>query len=566
MATTTTTMPIDYDVVIAGAGPSGLTLANHLGTLGVRTLVIEQLPQLIDYPRGVGIDDEALRSFQAVGLVDTVRRHTVPNQIMRFVDKKGRILAAIGPTSEPFGWPRRSGFIQPLVDRELAEGLKRFAHVALQMQRSFAGVTEVDGGVRIDVQPLDAAGQPEGAMQAVTARFLVGCDGGRSPVRTALGLPFEGKSESTKWLVIDIADEPTGTPNVHFVLDDEFPHVVLALPHGVLRYEFMVPEGSDDRVFESDDNVRKLLARVLPAHVKPNVIRRRVYMHHARIAPTFRKGRVLIAGDAAHLMPVWQGQGFNTGIRDATNLAWKLALVVKGRAGDALLDTYTQERHSHAGAMIDLSMLVGKMFVPSNRLLRGVRNVAGPLLSRVGPLRQYIAEMRFKPMPFFGSGAVVHPGKPDPKGWTGKVFLQPRVADASGAPQRFDDAVGLRFALLSWSARADAWIDAEARAILDRLDALPVVVRPSCQSLDREPPQGGVVLADVDATFKRWFDEAPGGVVILRPDRIVAAVCKPYELSDTLRTLARRMNLDASLPVPAPGTASTRAPAMQEAA
>ncbi|HSW26600.1 MAG TPA: FAD-dependent monooxygenase, partial [Burkholderiaceae bacterium] len=391
-------------------------------------------------------------------------------------------------------------------------------------------------------------------------RYLVGCDGGRSPVRLACGLPFDGKSESTKWLVIDIADEPIGTPNVHFVLDNEFPYVVLALPHGVLRYEFMVPASADEAAFESDDNVRKLLARVLPPEVKPNVIRRRVYMHHARIAPTFRKGRALLAGDAAHLMPVWQGQGFNTGIRDATNLAWKLALVAKERAGDGLLDTYTQERHAHAGAMIDLSVLVGQIFVPGNPLLRLLRNLVGPWLSRLPALRQYIAEMRFKPMPFFSAGAVVHRGAPDAKGLVGKVFMQPRVVDASGKAQRLDDVIGLRFALLSWSAHADAWIDAEARSILDRLGALSIVVRPDCQALDHQPPHGGVVLADADGAFKRWFDEAPGGVVILRPDRIVAAVCKPWELNATLRTLAGRMSLDSfqqqAAPAPINATAS----------
>ena len=237
-------------------------------------------------------------------------------------------------------------------------------------------------------------------------------------------------------------------------------------------------------------------------------------MHHARIAPTFRKGRALLAGDAAHLMPVWQGQGFNTGIRDASNLAWKLALVVKGRAGDALLDTYTQERHAHAGAMIDLSVLVGKIFVPSNPLLRVLRNVVGPWLSKLPSLRQYIAEMRFKPMPFFADGAVVHRGTPDAKGAVGKVFMQPRVADAQRRPQRFDDAIGLRFALLSWSARADAWIDAEARRILERLDALPVVVRPDCQALDREPPQrrhrAGRRRRRLQALVRRSAD---GGVV-----------------------------------------------------
>jgi 3-(3-hydroxy-phenyl)propionate hydroxylase len=219
---------------------------------------------------------------------------------------------------------------------------------------------------------------------------------------------------------------------------------------------------------------------------------------------------------------------------------------VQGKAGDGLLDTYTQERHAHAGAMIDLSALVGKIFAPQNRVLRFVRNVAGPWLSRLPRLRQYIAEMRFKPMPFFREGVVVHPGTPDPKGLIGKVFMQPRVAAADGRPQRLDDLIGLRFAVLSWSARADAWIDAEGRQILDRVGALPIVVRPDCQSLDREPPQNGVVLADVDGSFKRWFDEAPGGVVILRPDRVVAAICKPHELSDTLRLLAGRMHLELS--------------------
>ena len=542
---------IDPAVVVVGAGPTGLTLANHLGTLGIRTLVIEKLPRLIDYPRGVGVDDEALRSFQAVGLVDAVRRHTVPNQAMRFVDRRGRVLASIEPTAEPFGWPRRNGFIQPLVDRELAAGLARFPHVTLALRRGFESVEETADGVRVTIRSFDDAGAPAGEPSVVKARWLVGCDGGRSPVRAALGLPFDGKSESTRWLVIDLANDPIGTPNVTFKLDDEFPYVELALPHGVRRFEFMVPPGADESEFESDARVHALLARVLPADVRPEIIRRRVYMHHARIAPTFRKGRVLLAGDAAHLMPVWQGQGFNTGIRDATNLGWKLALSVRGTAGPGLLDTYTQERHAHAGAMIDLSVLVGKIFVPATPALRAVRNIAGPLLSRIGPVRRYIAEMRFKPMPFFSDGAVVHPGAPDPKGAVGKVFVQPRVADAGGRVQRLDDAIGLRFALVVWSARFDAWVDDTSERLLATLDASRVVVRPPCQALDREPPAGGIVLADIDGAFKRWFDTAPGSIVVLRPDRVVAAVCTPWQLNRTLRELARRLHIDPDALAPA---------------
>lgn len=533
----------DCDVVIVGAGPTGLTLANMLGTLGVRTLLIEQLPGLIDYPRGVGVDDEALRSFQAVGLVDAVRRHTVPNQIMRFVDRRGRVLASIEPTAEPFGWPRRNGFIQPLVDRELALGLDRFPHVERAMRHAFAGVT--DHGTRVDVtvQPVGDTGEPDGVPRTVSARWLVGCDGGRSPVRNALGLPFEGISESTRWLVIDIADDPIGTPNVCFRLDDDFPYVELALPHGVRRFEFMVPEGADEADFEGDTQVRALLARVLPADVAPRILRRRVYMHHARIAPAFRRGRTLIAGDAAHLMPVWQGQGFNTGIRDATNLGWKLALSCRGLAGDGLLDSYTVERHAHAKAMIDLSVLVGRVFVPAKASHRLARNLLGPVLSRIGPVRRYIAEFRFKPMPFFADGVVVHPGAPDPKGVVGKVFLQPRVTDATGRTMRLDDAIGLRFALLGWSARFDAWLDDASRHALAALDARTLVLRPPCQSLDREPPAGGVVLHDTDGTFKRWFDAAPGSIVVLRPDRVVAAVCTPWQLNRTVQALCSRLHL-----------------------
>ncbi len=527
--------PIDaspWDVVIVGAGPTGLTLANHLGTLGVRTLVLERLPQLIDYPRGVGIDDEALRSLQTVGLAERVREHTVPGQIMRFVDRRGRVLAAIDPQAQPFGWPRRSGFIQPLIDQVLADGLARFEHVRLQHDAEVQSFSQDAHGVALQV-----------GGTTLRARYLVGCDGGRSVVRQALNLSFDGQSESTKWLVIDIANDPVGTPNVRLVLDDESPYVELALPHGIRRYEFMVPAGADEALYETSEQIQRTLARVLPPSVQPDVIRHRVYTHHARIAPTFQSGRVFLAGDAAHLMPVWQGQGFNTGLRDATNLAWKLAMAVQQRAGAKLLDTYTQERRPHAAAMIDLSVLVGRIFAPTNPMLRTLRNLVGPWISRVGWLRRYISEMRFKPMPFFSAGIVVHPDRPSAQGVVGKMFVQPRVLCADGATRRLDDAIGLRFALVCWSVRVDAWLDDGSREIVQALDARQIVVRPACQSMEREPPAHGIVLGDADGDLKRWFDHAAGSVVILRPDRIVAAVCQPWQLAGTLQTLASHMDL-----------------------
>lgn len=538
----------DWDVVIAGAGPCGLTLANALGLRGVRTLVLERLPRLIDYPRGVGMDDESLRSFQAIGLVDRIRKHTVPDQVMRFLDAHGRLLAAIDPRARPFGWPRRSGFIQPLVDAQLHAGLARFPQVQVRFGHSVESFADQAESVRVTVQPVDDEGRPGGAAQVVRTRFLVGCDGGRSAVRGGLGLPFEGKSESTRWLVIDIGDDPVGTPNVSLVLDPEFPYVELGLPHGIRRFEFMVPAGTRDGTYDDPAQVRELLARVLPQAHQVRLIRHRVYTHHARIAPTFRRGSVFLAGDAAHLMPVWQGQGFNTGIRDATNLAWKLAVVVRGRAGPELLDSYTQERHAHAAAMIDLSVLVGKIFVPSSMALRVLRDLVAPRLSRFTRLRQYIAEMRFKPMPFLAQGAVVHRGRPDPRAPVGRMFVQPRVRTAAGEVLLFDDVVGPRFVLLCWSARSDAWITPAAGEALAALDAVRVVVRPDCQDLAVEPPAGGLVVADAEGAFRAWFDAAPGSVVVLRPDKVVAAVCQPCELDQVLAQLARVLHL---LPAPA---------------
>ena len=126
---------VDVDVLVVGAGPVGLTLANILGLQGVRTLVVEERDTLIDYPRGVGLDDESLRTFQSIGLVDRVLPHTVPNQILRFVDAKRRLLAEMAPPDARFGWPKRNGFVQPLVDAELLTGLDRFEHVEVRWGR-----------------------------------------------------------------------------------------------------------------------------------------------------------------------------------------------------------------------------------------------------------------------------------------------------------------------------------------------------------------------------------------------------------------------------------------------
>ncbi|PRC44894.1 3-(3-hydroxyphenyl)propionate hydroxylase, partial [Mycobacterium sp. ITM-2017-0098] len=375
----------DVDVVIVGAGPSGLTLANILGQQGVRTLIVDERDTLIDYPRGVGLDDESLRTFQAIGLVDRVLPHTVPNQILRFFDAKRNLLVEMAPPDARFGWPKRNGFVQPMVDAELFGGLDRFDSVEVRFGHRMLECVETSDGVTVGF---------EGGAPPVRARYVVGCDGGRSATRRLMGVSFDGTTSSTRWLVVDVANDPLGHPNSEVGADPRRPYVSISIAHGIRRFEFLIHPDETDEQADDPAFVRSMLAQLIPCPERVDMIRHRVYTHHSRIAGTFRKGRLMLAGDAAHLMPVWQGQGYNSGIRDAANLGWKLAAVVTGKADDALLDTYDIERRKHARAMIDLSTMVGRVISPTNRRVAALRDRVIHAASVVPSLKRYVLEMR----------------------------------------------------------------------------------------------------------------------------------------------------------------------------
>lgn len=190
-----------HDVVVVGAGPVGLILANILGMYGRSVAVLEAGDDLIDYPRGVGLDDESLRTIQTVGLVETVLPHTTPHHIMRLVNSAGNVLLVNDPATTEFGWGRKHGFIQPEVDRALLNGLRRFDDVVVLYGHSVFEVAEDEESVTVTARVKSADGST--AERRVRARYLVGCDGGKSPTRKRLGIGFDGHSPSTRWLVVD---------------------------------------------------------------------------------------------------------------------------------------------------------------------------------------------------------------------------------------------------------------------------------------------------------------------------------------------------------------------------
>jgi 3-(3-hydroxy-phenyl)propionate hydroxylase len=552
---------VDVDVVVVGAGPVGLTLANILGLQGVRTLVVDERETLIDYPRGVGLDDESLRTFQAIGLVDRILPHTVPNQILRFVDAKRRVLAEMAPPDARFGWPKRNGFVQPLVDAELLSGLDRFEHVEVWWGHPMTSCNETADGVAVELGG-------EGGRKNLRARYVVGCDGGRSTTRRLMGVSFDGTTSPTRWLVVDVANDPLGHPNSEVGADPQRPYASISIAHGIRRFEFMIHADETDEQAEDPEFLTRMLASFVPHPDRVDVIRHRIYTHHSRIAGAFRRDRLLLAGDAAHLMPVWQGQGYNSGIRDAANLGWKLAAVVTGYAEDALLDSYDVERRKHARAMIDLSTMVGRVISPTNHRVAAARDLLVRSASIVPSLKRYVLEMRFKPMPRYEQGAVVHAEPRRTESPVGTLFVQPRVDTREHQNVLLDDVLGGWFAVLCWNNNPREILRPTAFANWKALGAKFVAARPLSQLhwTGHDDPDV-LVVGDRCGDLKAWFDTHQESVLFLRPDRCIAGACIAQlapELSASLfdvLTLIPGGNRAASpvLYVPQPATESARA-------
>ena len=526
-----------HDVIIIGTGPTGLTLANYLGEAGVSVLVLEQLPDLIDYPRGVGVDDEAMRSFQAVGLAEQVCKHTTPAHIARFIKPNGKVLAEINPQAKPFGWSRRNAFNQPLVDRELFLGLARFPNVMVRFNAQVEAVADLGASAKVSL----ADGE------VFVAKWIVGCDGGRSVVRETMNVTFDGRTAPKRFIVIDIAKDPIGRPNVDFIVHPKRPVVSIALPGQIRRFEFGVDEAEVENDIDISEEAMRAKLRDLFTYEqidRLDIIRRRVYTHNARVASSFRQGRLLLAGDAAHLMPVWQGQGFNSGIRDATNLGWKLAMVVKGQARETLLDSYDIERRDHAKAMVDVSVAMGNIFSPPNILMRILRDIAFSLVARVPSWKNWVATMQWKPMPKMEAGALVRATTKRGDDPVGTIFPQFELIDPSGKSVRSDDIFGTRFVLVSWGSDASHYLDPERKGFLEAIGAKCFTIFPECQRQVVE--QSDLIsspLYDGTGLAKAYFDQREHCVILVRPDRIIGAACTPVEADAMVEAMATALNL-----------------------
>lgn len=523
-------MRFDADVIIVGAGPAGTTLANLLGGYGIRTLVLERESEIIDYPRAVGMDDEALRAFQTVGLAKPLLKDMIQNTLLRYHHSNGKMFAEVGPKAKPFGWPRRNLFIQPLSEKVIRGGIDRFNHVQILSGHEVQALTQDADGVTLTVETKEG-------IKTLRAPYVVGCDGGKSTVRKQLDIKLLGDTHPWRWLVVDLKNDDRFEPYSAIYCDPKRPYIVIDLPFGHRRFEFRLrPEDTDEKMADPAE-VDKLLRRRLGPDEKPEVIRARIYTHHSRIAANFAKGRVFIAGDAAHLQPPFFGQGLNSGLRDVMNLSWKLAMVSKGHAAPKLLDSYELERKHHADQMVKFATGIGKFYAPYSYLTEYIRKAFFWGVHRLPALRDYVLQMKFKPMPFYERGLVDHSNRGG-KAKVGRMFVQPMVADADGNEMLLDDAIGKGFAVIGLNQDPAAQLGDAERKFINSVGRLVQVNRSKRGAAGWSADADTVVLDDLDGTFRDMLLKAPKQrFVILRPDRYVYAVCDADELAGAVRRL-----------------------------
>jgi 3-(3-hydroxy-phenyl)propionate hydroxylase len=360
-----------------------------------------------------------------------------------------------------------------------------------------------------------------------------------------LGIRLEGTTHPRRWVVIDCANDPLDAPYTALHCDPRRPYVSARLPGGHRRWEFMLFPGEDGDDILTPDRVEELLGRHVADPRSVDVVRSRVYTHHSRVAARFVHGRVALAGDAAHLMPPWAGQGLNTGIRDVTNLCWKLAAITRGTADESLLATYDQERRPHATAMIGLSDTLGRILGQRRRGVAKARDRLLRAASAVPAVRSWVLEMRFKPIPHYRDGFVAVDQARDGASGVGRMLPQPMVEGPDGRPVRLDEVLGPWFAVVGFGCDPLRRLTVAERAAVDRFQARVVKVVDSRSDRRRRqgPRSSGdlIVVEDLDNHLRPWFQDRGCEVVLVRPDRCVAAAGTGDRIGPALSRLSERL-------------------------
>ncbi len=516
-----------YDVVQIGYGPVGQTNAALLGQQGHDIAVFERHTGLYALPRAGHIDHEIVRIFQSIGAARAILDDAFRCATYGWRNQHGETLLDIDWSKEGVsGWASDYLMYQPHVENALDTAVRRNASVEinhgweavdLEIRTDHVAVTFAEGH-------LDAAGSYvySGERRTVRGRYVIGADGANSFARERGGMSLEDLGFREQWLVADFRQK--APLSFEFdngqICDPARPLCLFQLGKTHRRFEFMVLPGEDPVALAKPDNIWPLVARwVKPDDVE--LIRSTVYTFRSANADNWRAGRIMIIGDAAHLMPPFLGQGMCSGIRDAANLSWKLDLVLRGLADEGLLDSYMPERKPHVGNIIEQAVALGKISCTIDPDEAKARDAA--LLSGNLPPPP--------PFPWIFQG-ILSSRSPD---LAGRLGPQAHI-EHGGRTGLADDVVGAGWQLIGRSV-AIAGLDGQA---IETLDAL------GCRILDLDDPAGA---RDIDGAYGTFLSDAGVEAILVRPDfYIFGAVTAEWRVNDLVRELGEKIGLNLRQP------------------
>lgn len=520
-----------YDVAIVGFGPVGQLLALLLGRKGHRVLVLERWPQPYDRPRAVHFDHEIGRIFQAAGIAKEVMAITDPvPDFYEWRNALGESLVRIDWSGMgPSGWPTANFFSQPDLERVLATAAEAVPSVTVLRGHQVVDLTETPDSVEIETSS-ETAGT-----RKFHARWVIGADGANSFVRDRMRGTTTDLGFFYDWLIVDVLpqEEREWSPMNWQLCDPARPTTIVSGGPGRRRWEFLrLPHESVEEL-NTLDTAWRLLEPWGRNPGNTMIERHTVYTFQARWSDNWRDGRLLLAGDAAHLMPPFAGQGMCSGLRDAMNLSWKLDLVLRDAAGPALLDTYAGERAAHVRHAIDMSIALGEVIcvldedVAAQRDQRMIAGQADP--ARVLPAAA---------PPILGDGVLQH--GPDGVRVDNVGHLTPQFRlRHGGITALLDELTGPGFIILTDGVVADVVLDDDQWAFLDEIDATVV-------ALTADGRFG--TWADIDDGYLPHLREHDHIAAVIRPDfYLFGTACTPAdlgELVDQLRIQLRRSPAD----------------------
>ncbi|WP_407117772.1 bifunctional 3-(3-hydroxy-phenyl)propionate/3-hydroxycinnamic acid hydroxylase [Bradyrhizobium sp. LMG 9283] len=523
---TTPSTTTDYDVLVVGFGPTGAVATGLLGHLGHRTLVVDRLTDIYDKPRAIALDHEIFRHFDNMGLADAIAPHVEPFTASEHFGVDGQLIRRVHMIAKPYplGYTPSMVFSQPPVEAELRRHATSFACVQAELGAELVDLLQRPD--RVEAKLKDAGGQ----LRTVTARYVLGCDGASSTVRQIAGIALEDLIFDEPWLVVDVRVDEAALAklprNSAQFCSPARPVSFLIGPRNHRRWEIMLLPGEDPRQMERPENVWKLLAQWL-APEDGELWRAASYRFHALVAADWRNDRIIIAGDAAHQQPPFIGQGMCQGLRDATNLVWKLDSVLRGVSPDALLDSYTAERKQHVIELTGKIKAIGQSIC--ERDPAAARRRDAQILTEGGGKPLEITRQEI--IPPLRTGFLA-----DQDGAAcGSLFPQPRVLH-DGAPCLLDNITGARLRVLIDGRRS------EAPSLMALCAAHPELIATTIA-----PAGAGAsgVLEESEGVLADWFDRHGVVAAIVRPDHYVFGTARnPAELGGLLREISSRLHGD----------------------